>query len=148
MYNRKAYSKDTKAMPNYLLNGVKKKGPLSLREANDDSGLQDIVLERGWELSQSLRIWTTGQFKNPGEQKHTDDIIRKQKKVVCIPSRRVSVKLISLLRGIKVSSIDPPLPPNFEIRDKAKREPSNPSLPHMTFNRFFLCRLNVTKDTL
>ena len=56
MYNRKAYSKDTKAMPNYLLNGVKKKEPLSLREANDDSGLQDIVLERGWELSQSLRI--------------------------------------------------------------------------------------------
>ena len=56
MYNRKAYSKDTKAMPNYLLNGVKKKGPLSLREANDDSGLQDIVLERGWELSQSLGI--------------------------------------------------------------------------------------------
>ena len=56
MYNRGAYSKDTKAMPNYLLNGVKKKGPLSLREANDDSGLQDIVLERGWELSQSLRI--------------------------------------------------------------------------------------------
>ena len=56
MYNRGAHSKDTKAMPNYLLNGVKKKGPLSFSEANDDSGLQDIVLESGWELSQSLRI--------------------------------------------------------------------------------------------
>ena len=60
MYNRGAHSKDTKAMPNYLLNGVKKKGPLSFSEANDDSGLQDIVLESGWELSQSLRIWITG----------------------------------------------------------------------------------------
>ena len=58
------------------------------------------------------------------------------------------MRLTPLLRGIKVSSIDPQLPPNFEIRDKAKREPANPSFPHMTFITFFLGRLNVMKDTL
>ena len=47
MYNRGTFSEDTKAVPNYLLNGAQKKEPSSFREASDDSGLQDTVLERG-----------------------------------------------------------------------------------------------------
>lgn len=50
MYDTGAFSEDTKATPNSLLNEVEKKGPQSFREASDDPGLGDKVLERGWEL--------------------------------------------------------------------------------------------------
>lgn len=60
MYNTGAFSKGTKAVPNYLLNRMEKKGPQSFLEASADSGLQHTVLERGWELSvlEDLNNWT------------------------------------------------------------------------------------------